>query len=147
MNRKHILLLATLICIVGTLEIVFRSNELIDTRSRRAYRLDEPLLIEGTKQNSYSLLPQGTVLYYDKSWDEGHSTYHVYFHFKGEFKSTAVETTAIDPIWLRTIPADEVGKLLSDYPVSREDLTTILKAKRVTKQDLIQILQDWKDSE
>lgn len=113
--------------------------------TKKAYRLDEPLLIEGEKQNSYSLLPQGTVLYYDKSWDEGHSTYHVYFNFKGEFKSTAVENNGIDPIWLRTVPADELPKLLSEYPVSLEELTAILKAKRATKQDLVQILRDWKD--
>ncbi|SDH49093.1 MULTISPECIES: hypothetical protein [unclassified Duganella] len=113
--------------------------------TKKAYRLDEPLLIEGEKQNSYSLLPQGTVLYYDKSWDEGHSTYHVYFNFKGEFKSTGVDDNSINPIWLRTVPAEELPKLLSEYPVSVEELTAILKAKRARKQDLVQILRDWKD--
>lgn len=113
--------------------------------SKKAVRLEEPLLIEGEKQNSYSLLPAGTVMYYDKSWDEGHSTYHVYFHFKGEFKSVPTDSEDIDPIWLRTIDSDELPKLMSDYPVSREELISILKAKRATKQDLVQILRDWKD--
>lgn len=117
----------------------------IHMNDKKAFRLEEPLLIEGEKQNSYSLLPTGTVLYYDKSWAEGHSTYHVYFHFKGEFKSTPTDGNGIDPIWLRTIDSDELSKLMTEYPVSREELTNILKAKRATKQDLVQILRDWKD--
>lgn len=113
--------------------------------TQKAFRLEEPLLIEGEKQNTYSLLPVGTVLYYDKSWDEGHSTYHVYFQFKGEFKSTPTDSHGIDPIWLRTVDSAELPKLLSEYPVSRDELTAILKAKRATKQDLVQILRDWTD--
>lgn len=113
--------------------------------TKKAFRLEEPLLIEGEKQTSYSLLPAGTVLYYDKSWDEGHSTYHVYFHFKGEFKSTPADSSGIDPIWLRTVDSAELPKLLSEYPVSRDELAAILKAKRATKQDLVQILRDWTD--
>lgn len=128
--------------VIGLLSILFSIKEVNKMNTKKAYRLDEPLLMEGGKQNSYSLLPQGTVLYYDKSWDEGHSTYHVYLNFKGEFKSTAVENNGIDPIWLRTVPADELPKLLSEYPVSLEELTAILKAKRATKQDLVQILRD-----
>ena len=120
-------------------------NGVIQMNDKKAFRLEEPLLIEGEKQNNYSLLPMGTVLYYDKSWAEGHNTYHVYFHFKGDFKSVPVDGSGIDPIWLRTIESDELSKLLTEYPVSREELTNILKAKRATKQDLVQILRDWTD--
>jgi hypothetical protein len=112
---------------------------------KKAFRIEEPLLIEGKEQNSYSLLPVGTVLYYDKSWDEGHSTYHVYFHFKGAFKSELADGNIISPIWLNTIDAEELPKLMAEYPVSRDELIEILKAKRATKQDLVQILRDWKD--
>lgn len=117
----------------------------IRMNDKKAFRLEEPLLIEGEKQNNYSLLPAGTVLYYDKSWAEGHSTYHVYFHFKGAFKSVPTDGNGIDPIWLRTIDSDELSKLMTEYPVSKEELTNILKAKRATKQDLVQILRDWTD--
>jgi hypothetical protein len=117
----------------------------IRMNDKKAFRLEEPLLIEGEKQNNYSLLPTGTVLYYDKSWAEGHSTYHVYFHFKGDFKSVPTDGNGIDPIWLRTIDSDELSKLMTEYPVSKEELTNILKAKRATKQDLVQILRDWTD--
>lgn len=135
-----------IIAIIATALGFFLSEKrVIHTNDKKAFRLEEPLLIEGEKQNNYSLLPTGTVLYYDKSWAEGHSTYHVFFHFKGEFKSIPADGNGIDPIWLRTIDSDELSKLMTEYPVSREELTKILKAKRATKQDLVQILRDWTD--
>jgi hypothetical protein len=85
------------------------------------------------------------VLYLDKSWPEGHETYHVYFHFKGKFKATPSDSDMIAPLWLRTVDSSELGKVINDYPLSREELTDLLKAKRVTKQDLAQILHDWVD--
>jgi hypothetical protein len=142
--KKTILLLV--VALISTIfGILLSEKGVIHMNSKKAFRLEEPLLIEGEKQNSYSLLPVGTVLYYDKSWDEGHSTYHVYFHFKGEFKSTPADSSGIDPIWLRTVDSDELPKLLSEYPVSRDELVSLLKAKRATKQDLVQILRDWKE--
>lgn len=128
-----------------SLGVLLAESGVIHMSSKKALRLEEPLLIEGEKQSSYSLLPVGTVLYYDKSWEEGHSTYHVYFHFKGQFKSMPTEMEGIDPIWLRTIDRDELPKLMSDYPVSKDELISILRAKRATKQDIVQILSDWKD--
>lgn len=145
MSRKLVLATVTMTCVLGFFGLLFLTKGSIHMNTTKAYRLDEPLLIEGEKQNGYSLLPQGTVLYYDRSWDEGHSTYHVYFNFKGEFRSTPLENSGVDPIWLRTVPAEELPKLLADYPVSLHELTAILKAKRATKQDLVQILRDWKD--
>jgi hypothetical protein len=142
--KKTILLLV--VALISTIfGILLSEKGVIHMNSKKALRLEEPLLIEGEKQNSYSLLPVGTVLYYDKSWDEGHSTYHVYFHLKGEFKSTPADSIGIDPIWLRTVDSDELPKLLSEYPVSRDELVSLLKAKRATKQDLVQILRDWKE--
>jgi hypothetical protein len=128
-----------------SLGILLAESGIIHMNSKKALRLEEPLLIEGEKQASYSLLPVGTVLYYDKNWEEGHSTYHVYFHFKGQFKSMPTDSGSIDPIWLRTIDRDELPKLMSDYPVSKDELISILRAKRATKQDIVQILSDWKD--
>lgn len=142
---------AKIICVVfGSLVavvvgVLLSENNVIHVNTKKAVRLQEALIIEGGKLNSYSLLPAGTVLYYDKSWAEGHSTYHVYFHFKGDFKSEPADASGIDPIWLRTIDAGELPVLVSEYPVSRADLTNILKAKRATKQDVEQILRDWKD--
>ena len=145
MKRQNLLLLGLLIFCFLIIGVLLAQIGGIHMDPKKAFRIEEPLLIEGKEQNSYSLLPVGTVLYYDKSWDEGHSTYHVYFHFKGAFKSEPVDANIVSPIWLNTIDAEELPKLMSEYPVSRDELLNILKAKRATKQDLVQILRDWKD--
>jgi hypothetical protein len=139
------LLLVLVALIAASVGALLSQKGVMPMSGKKAFRLQEPLIIEGEKQNGYSLLPTGTVLYYDKSWDEGHSTYHVYFHFKGRFKAVPIVGDGIDPIWLRTIDADELPKLMADYPVSRDELISILKAKRATKQDLVQLLREWND--
>jgi len=68
MSRKLLFSLLMLGGVIGLLG-VFSIKGVNNMNTKKAYRLDEPLLLEGEKQNSYSLLPQGTVLYYDKSWD------------------------------------------------------------------------------
>ncbi|WP_373989476.1 hypothetical protein [Duganella sp. BuS-21] len=146
MRKTSLILIVVLVALASAISGILLSEcGVIHLNSKKTFRLEEPLLIEGEKQNSYSLLPAGTVMYYDKSWDEGHSTYHVYFHFKGEFKSAPTGGDGISPIWLRTVESDELPKLMADYPVSRDELSTILKAKRATKQDLLQILREWKE--
>jgi hypothetical protein len=125
--------------------VLISEVRLIRANGRKSFAIEEPLLIEGEKQNSYSVLPAGSVLYLDKSWPEGHDTYHVYFHFKGDFKATPVDSDVIVPVWLRSVDSSELGKLVSDYPISRGELAALLKAKRITKQDLAQILHDWVD--
>lgn len=114
-------------------------------KSTIAIKTEEPLLIEGKDQNSFSILPKNTVLYYDKGWAEGHQTYHVYFHFKGKFSESPADANVIDPLWLRTVEKDEISKLMSDYPLTREELVSILKARKITRDELAQIVRDWTD--
>lgn len=111
--------------------------------SKTAFMIEEPLLIEGDQQKNYSLLPAGSVLYLDKSWPEGHETFHVYFHFKGSFKATPADPKTISPLWLRTVEREELPKLLNEYPLSKEDLMALLQARNVTKAELTQILREW----
>lgn len=113
--------------------------------SKKAFTTTEPLLIEGEQQKTYSILPAGTVLYLDKSWPEGHQTFHAYFHFKGQFSSTPADPNSISPIWLRTVDRDELPKLLNEFPVSKQEIMIILRARSVTKSELTQILRDWPD--
>ncbi|GAB3410941.1 hypothetical protein GCM10027318_24880 [Massilia agilis] len=112
--------------------------------TKTAYLTKEPLLIAG-EQGYNSLLPAGTVLYYDRAWPEGHQTYHVYFHFKGDMKVEAADANMVSPLWLRTVEPEELPKLLNDYPVSKDELVQILKARKITKAELVQIVRDWPD--
>ncbi|MEW6319307.1 MAG: hypothetical protein AB1670_23350, partial [Pseudomonadota bacterium] len=50
-------------------------------------------------------------------YNEVHQTYHVYFHFKGEFDSEPADAEMISPLWLRTVDPEELPKLLNNYPV------------------------------
>ena len=111
--------------------------------SKKAFTIDEPLLIEGEQQKNYSLLPAGSTLYLDKSWPEGHQTFHVYFHFKGDLKARPADVNVISPIWLRSVDRDELSKLLNEYPVSKNELAAIIRARGITKTELIQILREW----
>jgi len=117
----------------------------VNVNKKPAFRLKEPLLIEGEQQNYHSLLPAGTVLYMDKSWPEGHETFHVYFHFKGNFEADAADAGVVSPLWLRTVERDDLGKLLSESPVSKDDLVRILKARKMTREDLADIVREWTD--
>lgn len=115
---------------------------ILHMKTTKAFTTSEPLLIEGEKQNSFSILPMGTVLYLDKSWPEGHDTYHVYFHFKGKLPATSTNGELIAPIWLRTVDRSEIAKLLTEYPLTKEELKSILKAQNYSKDELVQILRE-----
>ena len=110
--------------------------------TKTAYTIKEPLLI-ACEQKYYSLLPAGTVLYFDRAWPEGHQTYHAYFHFKGDFNASPAYANMISPLWLRTVDPEELPKLLKDYPVSKDELVEILKARKITKAELVQIVREW----
>jgi len=111
-------------------------------KTTKAFTTTEPLLIEAEKQNSFSVLPMGTVLYLDKSWPEGHDTFHVYFHFKGQLVATPANAEVIAPLWLRVVERAEVTKLMAEYPLTKEELTSILRGQKLTKDELVQILRE-----
>jgi len=116
----------------------------LNMTTKTAYTTKEPLLIAG-EQKHYSILPEGTVLYFDRAWPEGHQTYHVYFHFKGDFKAAPADANMISPLWLRTVDPEELPKLLKDYPLTKDELVEILKARKITKAELVQIVREWPD--
>jgi hypothetical protein len=126
----------------GFFGFIISATGTLNMTTKNAYTTKEPLLLAG-EQNYYSILPAGTVLYYDRAWPEGHQTYHVYFHFKGEFDSEPADAEMISPLWLRTVDPEELPKLLNNYPVTNDELVKILKARKVTKAELVQILREW----
>ena len=112
-------------------------------------KLKEPLLLnaEGEIRN-YHMLPAGTVLYLDHSFPEGHDRYRVYINFKGAFEHEIIESDKpnfISPIWAYNIQKADISKLISDTPVSKDDLIRILKARNMTRDDLADIVRNWKD--
>jgi hypothetical protein len=130
--------------VAGALGFLLFDTRALNMMTKTAYTTKEPMLIAGA-QTHYSILPAGTVLYFDRAWPEGHQTYHVYFHFKGDFKAGPADANMISPLWLRTVDPEELPKLLKDYPVTKDDLVEILKARKITKAELVQIVREWPD--
>jgi hypothetical protein len=141
---KRVLTTLIIAILAGVSGFIISDIGALQMTTKTAYTTKEPLLIAGEQKN-FSILPAGTVLYFDRAWPEGHQTYHVYFHFKGDFNADAADANMISPLWLRTVDPEELPKLLKDYPVTKDDLAEILKARKVTKAELVQILREWPD--
>jgi hypothetical protein len=141
---KRVFLTLIIAILAGVFGFIISDTGALNMTTKTAYTTKEPLLIAGEQKN-YSILPAGTVLYFDRAWPEGHQTYHVYFHFKGDFNGGPADADMISPLWLRTVDPEELPKLLKDYPVTKDELVKILQARKVTKAELVQILRDWPD--
>ncbi|WP_295990249.1 hypothetical protein [Rugamonas sp.] len=109
----------------------------------------EPLLLRSEgKSEDFHILPSGTALYKYHDFPEGHTTYIAYINIKGEFKSKTVVSDKINlvyPIWADTIQPEQLSKLIATTPISKDDLVDILKARKMTRDDLAQIVREWKD--
>jgi hypothetical protein len=141
---KKLLFMLLVAILSGASGFLISDTGVLNMTTKSAYTILEPLLITG-EQKYYSILPAGTVLYFDRAWPEGHQTYHVYFHFKGDFKADHADANMISPLWLRTVEPEELPKLLKDYPITKNELVEILKARKITKDELIQIVREWPD--
>ncbi len=119
------------------------------TMTTKYVKLTEPLLLHSAGQLEYfHLLPQGTPMYKDISFAEGHTRYIVYVNIKGPFESESVVSEHrnwVEPIWAHRVAKDEVKTLVNETPISKDDLSRILKARKMTREDLAQIVRDWTD--
>ena len=112
-------------------------------------KLSEPLLLNAEGERKYfHMLPVGTAMYKDHSFPEGHTRYIVYVNVKGEFKNEKVESekrNLIDPIWGETVKKDDLKILMGEMPISKDDLVRILKARKLTREELAQIVREWQE--
>lgn len=144
MSAKQLALTALASLAIGSISTIYWNQSM---KTEKSFITKEPLLIEAESNSYYSILPAGTALYHDKSWPEGHSTYHVYFHVKSDFASEPNTSDMLQPLWLRTVEKSELLKLVSEYLLTTEDLRKIIKARGITREEYIQILRDWEEPE
>jgi len=131
-------------CILVVLGYIFWSNE----KMVKVHILESPLLLSGRgDSNTFSLLPAGTTMYYEKSLPEGFSRYRVYINTEktlNNLKLQALEdATMIDPIWADAVQKEDLSKLISDYPITKGELRKILKSPHLTKDDVNEVLSDY----
>lgn len=111
-----------------------------------AFHLSEPALIATPLGQQHYLLPSGTTVYHQASSAEGHGLYAIEVMFDGQLKLQPVKPgESTEPLWLYNVEADDVKKLLEAYPLSKSDLSSILKARGVTREELEQMVLDWVD--
>ena len=115
---------------------------------KKMIKTKEPLLIEGPNGNeNYYVLPQGTTLYRDKSFPEGHDRYVVYFNHKGPvaYEEVAMKPEYggpfIDPLWLADVDADTLREIFKRFPLSKKDVAAAISAREITRNDLADIIR------
>jgi hypothetical protein len=112
----------------------------------KVHTLEYPMLLSGdSSANSYHMLPKGTTLYYDQSYDEGFTRYKVYINIDRMPLNlvTLQDPTTIIPIWAYAPDKNDMKSLLREYPLTKSDLQSILKSGQLSKEDVKEILADF----
>ncbi|MDR2487945.1 MAG: hypothetical protein LBD42_00310 [Desulfovibrio sp.] len=112
----------------------------------KMYRINEPLQISGNDEGFY-FIPVGTVLYLEKSMDEGHDLYWTPFYHKGAIDATEVhlepkhEGRLVIPQWLNNIDKDQMEEIFSKFPLTKYDIKAAVRANHITRDDLADIIR------
>jgi len=108
----------------------------------KVHKLEYPLMLSSNVgSNNIHMLPRGTVLYFDKSYPEGFTRYKVYVNIdRTPLKlEELADPTEIDPIDAAVPSKEDLLKLLSDYPLTKGDLESILNSNRLSKEDIKEV--------
>jgi hypothetical protein len=112
----------------------------------KVHTLKFPMLLGGPGGNGpFQLLPKGTTLYYDQSYPEGFTRYKVYVNID-RYPLTLSELsdpTEIDPLLAFAMDKGGLKRVLDRNPITKEDLTAILKWKQLSKQDIRDLLEEY----
>ncbi|CDG83200.1 putative transmembrane protein [Janthinobacterium agaricidamnosum NBRC 102515 = DSM 9628] len=112
----------------------------------KIHQLKFPLLLTSdADQNGISLLPKGTVLYFDKAFPEGFTRYKVYINIDRmplNLKDLD-DPTLISPLEASPLDKPSLQKLLQSYPLSKDDLTSILKSNKISKDEIKEIFENY----
>lgn len=91
------------------------------------------------------MLPQGTVMYFDKAFPEGFTRYKIFVNIQ-RMPLTLTELsdpTTVFPIEAIAPGKEELKKLLKNYPLTKTDLSAILKTTAMSKEEIREILNDF----
>jgi hypothetical protein len=112
----------------------------------KVHTLKFPMLLGGPGGNGpFQFLPKGTTLYYDQSYPEGFTRYKIYVNVDRYPLSLSElsDPTEIDPLSAYAMDKGDLKRVLDRNPVTREDLTAILKSKQLSKQDIRDLLEEY----
>lgn len=110
------------------------------------HKLEFPLVLTGAESTAHHyLLPHGTTLYYDQAFPEGFVRYKVYVNVEGVKLEShkATEKFWLDPLTAFPVDAEQLRKLLRDYPLTKDDLAAILKSSKISKTEIRGLLEEF----
>jgi hypothetical protein len=140
--RSAVLVLLTAAATATTTLLFHRT----DMDKSKPYKLSEPMLISTAENKTYYMVPPGTVLFHQRGFAEGHQLYTMEVLFKGDLAAEPVpKGNEGEATWLWQIDRRDVSELMKGYPLAKDDLVRILKARKMTREDLAQIVREWKD--
>ena len=134
--------------IIIVISIVFSSIYFFRNQNKmtKYHKLESPLLLSSDKSlKNMHMLPKGTMLYFDQSYPEGFTRYKIYINVDRmplQLKELS-DPTSIEPIDAYAPEKDDLKKLLKNYPLTREELITILKTSSMSREDIKEILVDF----
>lgn len=96
------------------------------------------------------IFPKGASLYYDTGFSEGFSRYIMYVNISDSYTNDKNilefnQEDIISPIWLNKIDKDTLEYIMNSFPLSKEDLTQIIKQNGITKDDLADIIRNMEN--
>ncbi len=110
-------------------------------------RSKEPLLISTDREHTQYMLPPGTVFRYIDSMAEGPELFTIDVMVNGRFEAEKLEPgTKAEKLSVWIIDDREyIKRLINNYPMSKDDIVKLLKARKITRDELAQIVRDWRD--
>jgi hypothetical protein len=114
----------------------------------RVHKLASPLVLESNEEtNGFSMLPKGTVLYFDRAYPEGFTRYKVYVNIdRMPLKLEALaDPTSIDPLEASAPDKETLKKLPREceYPLTKNDLDAMLKSGKFSRDEVTEVLEDF----
>ncbi len=115
---------------------------------RKVHHTKVPLLIYSNAANpAPMMLPVGTALYYDTSFDEGFSRYLVYMNTSEKFDLSIASPGKVEPIDARPLRKESFLRVVKEHPLTRQDLERILQSDRLTRDDVKEVLAGFTEAE
>lgn len=115
-------------------------------KTAKIHELEFPLLVSSDRESKIThLIPAGTTMYFDQAYPEGFTRYKVYVNLNRlplGLKELS-DPTAILPMEGAAPTGDDLKKLLSSYPLTKNDLEAILKSGKVTREEIKTLLAEY----
>lgn len=123
-----------------------RANYPVGQKMTKVHILQFPMLLGGPGGGGpYQLLPKGTTLYYDQSYPEGFTRYKIYVNID-RYPLDLTELSdpySIDPLSAYSMDKGDLKRLLDRNPITKGDLTAILKSDQLSKEEIRELLVEY----